>query len=234
MQLMSSSQNTSWDAVIFDMYNTLLYQAGGYEGTSEYVAKILGLPLEAYRKARFLTYHAALIGTFQDAVERAEVTLQHLGLKPTLELAQKVVQAEISHRKRFLRVFLDTEATLHELKSRGIKLALVSNTTPEWEPVLESSPISNLFDAKVFSFKARATKPSAEIYLRALAQLNCSAQQCIYVGDGADDELAGAKAVGMATVAIVRNAEQSLANLKSDSIDYKISSLNELLHLVLI
>jgi putative hydrolase of the HAD superfamily len=47
---------------------------------------------------------------------------------------------------------------------------------------------------------AGCAKPEAEIYHACLQSLGLGASDCIFVGDGGSDELAGAKAVGLRTV----------------------------------
>jgi putative hydrolase of the HAD superfamily len=43
-------------------------------------------------------------------------------------------------------------------------------------------------------------KPEPAIYLKACEALGVKAEECLYVGDGADNELRGASALGMRTV----------------------------------
>jgi putative hydrolase of the HAD superfamily len=47
-------------------------------------------------------------------------------------------------------------------------------------------------------------KPDAEIYLLAAELLDVAPERCLYVGDGANDELAGAARVGMTPVLVHR------------------------------
>ena len=62
------------------------------------------------------------------------------------------------------------------------------------------------FDAVAFSDEARVAKPDAGIYLAACGSLGVAPQECVYVGDGADDELEGAAALGMR---VIRTVEHS-------------------------
>ena len=58
------------------------------------------------------------------------------------------------------------------------------------------SPISKLVDAVAFSTKIRAAKPDSDAYRAIVEMLDETAAECIYVGNGGDDELAGAAAAG--------------------------------------
>src|SRR3954449_12993597 len=64
-----------------------------------------------------------------------------------------------------------------------------------------------LFDAEVFSSSVGLRKPDPRIYRLALDQLEVPAEEAVFVGDGANDELAGAERVGMTAVMLERPSE---------------------------
>jgi FMN phosphatase YigB (HAD superfamily) len=49
----------------------------------------------------------------------------------------------------------------------------------------------------VFSYAAGCVKPEPRIYLDAINQLGVSPADALYIGDGGDDELAGAERAGL-------------------------------------
>ena len=53
-------------------------------------------------------------------------------------------------------------------------------------------------------------KPEPEIYLRTAEALGVEAADCFFVGDGANDELAGAERVGMTSVLFVPEGREPL------------------------
>jgi putative hydrolase of the HAD superfamily len=55
------------------------------------------------------------------------------------------------------------------------------------------------FAAAVFSFAVGCVKPDRRIYLTAIEQLGVSPEDTLYIGDGGDDELAGAERAGLRT-----------------------------------
>lgn len=93
-------------------------------------------------------------------------------------------------------------STLCELRSRGIATGLISNCTEDVALVWGESPLAPLFDAAVFSARAGCMKPDPRIYELALAELGLDGSGCLFVGDGANDELGGARRVGMTPVLI--------------------------------
>lgn len=57
--------------------------------------------------------------------------------------------------------------------------------------------LAPLVDAAVFSCVEGVKKPDSRIYRLACSRLAVEPQECLYVGDGASDELPGATAFGM-------------------------------------
>ena len=49
----------------------------------------------------------------------------------------------------------------------------------------------------MFSCEAGLAKPDPEIYRKAMRELGVEAETTVYVGDGGDDELAGAQRAGL-------------------------------------
>jgi len=92
--------------------------------------------------------------------------------------------------------------TLAELKRRGIATGLISNCTEEVALVWHESPFAGLIDVVVLSATAGCMKPDPRIYQLACEQLGLEPNECLFVGDGANDELRGAQEVGMTPVLI--------------------------------
>ncbi len=90
--------------------------------------------------------------------------------------------------------------TLAELRRRGVRTGLISNCTEDVALVWDESPFTGLFDVAVFSALAGVAKPARQIYELALAELPVAASETLFVGDGANDELDGARRAGMTPV----------------------------------
>ena len=89
--------------------------------------------------------------------------------------------------------------TLRALKARGHGLCLVSNADAIDVLPWADSPLAPLFDEAVFSCEVHLQKPDPAIYLLASKRMGVKPADCVFVGDGGSNELAGAKAVGMRT-----------------------------------
>lgn len=95
-------------------------------------------------------------------------------------------------------------ATLRELRRRGIATGLITVCSEDTVDVWPESPFAGLFDAEVFSCSVGLRKPDSRIYALACEQLGVAAGESLFVGDGANDELAGAERAGMRALLIHR------------------------------
>jgi putative hydrolase of the HAD superfamily len=96
-----------------------------------------------------------------------------------------------------------THALLESLRSRGLKLALVSNTIdPPWllRPDLERLGLAERLDAALFSSEVGMRKPHPRIFEAALGVLGVDAERAVFVGDDLRADIGGAGALGMTTV----------------------------------
>ena len=90
--------------------------------------------------------------------------------------------------------------TLQELRRRGHKLGMISACSQDVPEVWDRTPFANLFDSAVFSCSVGFSKPDPRIYALAADELGLEPADCLFVGDGANDELPGAEHAGMTAV----------------------------------
>jgi putative hydrolase of the HAD superfamily len=69
------------------------------------------------------------------------------------------------------------------------------------------SPLAPLFDTALFSCDVKLKKPDRRIYELCTQRLGVEPAQCLYVGNGGSDELAGARRAGMTPVLLTRHLE---------------------------
>jgi len=117
----------------------------------------------------------------------------------------------------YVRIDDHAKSALEKLHGK-YKLGIVSNfAIPECvDKLLEKHRLDKLFDVVVVSGAVNKRKPSPEIFQKALETLGVSAENAVFVGDTADADVIGAKAVGMKTIFIERRvqkeAEQACPN----------------------
>lgn len=106
-----------------------------------------------------------------------------------------------AHIREYVTPFPDTVEILQNLKSRGIKLAIVTNITPELlehqKKKVAALGIAQLFDAVVYSAEFGIHKPDRRIFDHAAALLGVTNEQCLFVGDDPNSDITGALSAGM-------------------------------------
>jgi putative hydrolase of the HAD superfamily len=96
-----------------------------------------------------------------------------------------------------------TNALLDALRSRGLKLAIVSNAfDPGWllQRDLEQLGLADRIDLAVFSSEVGKRKPHPEIFEVALRKLGVRPADALFVGDRLYEDVRGAGELGMTTV----------------------------------
>jgi putative hydrolase of the HAD superfamily len=105
------------------------------------------------------------------------------------------------HADRF-ELFDDAVPVLDALRARGLKLGLLSNTSRDLEAFVAHHRLS--VDAVLTSRVHGKTKPHATIFARILELLSVGAADAVMVGDTLEDDVEGARAVGMRAILLDR------------------------------
>jgi putative hydrolase of the HAD superfamily len=95
---------------------------------------------------------------------------------------------------------LEMQAVLKEIKNRGHRLALLSNTCPihiDW--IAKHFQVLEFFDDLFYSFELKSMKPDKDIYLKAIKALGVEASDCFFTDD-LQDNVKAAKELGMNAV----------------------------------
>ncbi len=186
--------------VIFDLFNTLIH---GADDERDRVVAEMALMVEVAPAALVAAYHDSWRDRLirWDVEETIRVLAGRLGADPN---DSQVTRAG-EHRRALARRILGTVSAvtldvLDILRADGHPLALISNATSDTAEAWPHSPLAERFDVVVFSSTVGLAKPDPAIYLAAADRLGAGPAECIFVGDGADDELAGAAAIGMTTL----------------------------------
>ena len=119
----------------------------------------------------------------QDVFTRA-VALRP-GIKPDLIAALYAVM-----RDQWV-AFDDTLPVLRELKSRGVKIVVLSNIGMDIRGCLDRAGVSDLLDGVVLSYEVGLVKPDPAIYAHALELLDVPGSQTLMVGDSPQDDVGG-------------------------------------------
>jgi len=126
-------------------------------------------------------------------------TVAHFGLPGSLA---QTLRSDFKDRFASTCVlFPDALQTLASLRGAGFTLGLITNGSVRMQcRKLECLALPVLFDTVLISDAEGVSKPSPEIFRRALERLGVDAAQACYVGNHPDVDIAGARAAGMKAV----------------------------------
>jgi putative hydrolase of the HAD superfamily len=122
------------------------------------------------------------------------------------ELSFGAVRAAMFEALEF-EAFDDVVPALRDLRARGLRLVVVSNwdcSLPTW---LERAGLGGLVDGAVSSAAVGAAKPAPAVFHAGLALAGCSVDEAVVVGDSVENDLAGARAVGLRAILVKRTGE---------------------------
>ncbi|MGB8981328.1 MAG: HAD-IA family hydrolase [Anaerolineales bacterium] len=131
-------------------------------------------------------------------------------------------------------VFPEARDVILELFRRGYRLGIVSNTTSSLEvpTLLSELEIVGCFETVVLSTVVGKRKPDPAILLEAVARMGVAPEDCAYIGNRVDCDVAAARAAGFSKGIILRDPRQPKPNTPDESDlvpDHMLTNLRELL-----
>jgi len=187
-------------AVVFDLWDTLVdFDPVAGRKFQDQVAARLGRDPDEF---------ASL--WFEGRAQRESGTLREylLGIGAPEALVDELVGMRRDSTRSLLAPRPGALETLVELRAQGLRVGLITVCSEDVPDVWSETPFVDLFDAAVFSCSVGARKPDHRIYRLACEELDVEPVEAMFVGDGANDELAGAERVGMRSVLIHRDGEE--------------------------
>ena len=183
-------------AVIFDLWDTLVdFDPVAGRAFQDQIAKRLGRDPDEF---------AAL--WFEGRAERESGTLRDylLEIGAPEDLVDELVTLRRDSTLSLLEPRPGALETLVELRAQGRRVGLITVCSEDVPDVWNQTPFADLFDATVFSCSVGLRKPDPRIYRLACEELGVEPDEAMFVGDGANDELAGAERLGMQAVLVHR------------------------------
>jgi putative hydrolase of the HAD superfamily len=95
-----------------------------------------------------------------------------------------------------------TAETLEELRSRGLRLGVISNADGRVDALLAAVGLREHFDFVIDSALVGVEKPDPRIFRMGLERLGVAPEEAVYVGDIYEIDVVGARAAGMAAVLV--------------------------------
>ncbi len=106
--------------------------------------------------------------------------------------------------EHFQKVLDDTVPALELLKAGGKRMGIISNFSPNCEPLLRELGLAHYFDFFIVSGILGIEKPDPRIFQAAIQAAGKPVSDLVYVGDSIHHDVDGANGVGMAAVLIDR------------------------------
>ena len=198
-------------AVLFDVDFTLVKPGPdlGPEGY-ERMGRRFGLTLDP---ARYDDARATAIATLERHPELAhddeiwiaftERIIRGMGGEADPAYACAVEMTRLWEEHGNFDLYEDTLPVLDELRVYGLKLGLVSNTGRDLDAFVAHHRLD--VDAAIGSRAHGRTKPHETIFQAALERLGVEAREAAMVGDSLEDDVEGARALGMRAFLVDRD-----------------------------
>jgi len=209
-------------AVLFDLWNTLLGSYAVMRRTKE----IMGC--SNYDTKRFIRRfeRATMMKPFDSTEDFFASAFREFAIKPDKKKIKGLIFVWKKNAKA--KPFPETIRTLHALKKRGCKLAIVSNCQYfGMRNMIGRIGGKRLFDSIQLSFEAHSLKPNPRMYRLALKELHAKPKEAIMVGDS-DTDMNGARNAKIRGILIDRRTEKK----KRYKAVAAINSLEELLEIL--
>ena len=216
--------------VIFDLFHTLTaIQEEWGPGTSE----MLGVPRDAWNEQLTAKSRDRMIGRERDPYTIFAGMAHAIDPAIPKEVIERAVESRVVRFERALsNIAAESQDVLRRLKDSGKRLGLISDADVTEIAGWGKCPLRLLVDAAIFSCEVGCCKPEPRIYGLCLERLGLAPADCVYVGDGGSNELAGARRMGMTSVMVTGVIEQlwpdKIAERRPDA-DFVIKRLTELL-----
>jgi 2-haloacid dehalogenase len=212
-------------ACVFDAYGTLFDFAAAARGCRDVLGERIDRLTALWRDKQLqYTWLRATQGKhanfWQVTGDALDFTLETLGIENE-KLRNRLMQLYLT-----LDAFPEVPATLRQLKKSGLKLAILSNGTPNMlDAVVKGAKLDGLFDAVLSVEDVGVYKPHPKVYQLAADRLGISASAISFQSSNAWDAYA-ASAFGMQVVWCNRYGQRR-ERLPGNP-DREIKSLDEL------
>lgn len=214
-----SSSEQAYDAVFFDVGNTLLRPEPSVahvvrevlidEGHCHDLDAIDALmPLvDAFYEDRYReddTFWTDEDETSAVWVGMYSLLCRRLGIDADAERIARRVYDEFGSSDRWI-AYPDVEPALESLRAAGLRVGLISNWDRRLTSLFDGLGLSPYLDTIVASADVGLRKPDPRIFELACERLGTTPSRCVHVGDHEYADLLGATSVGMSAVLIDRH-----------------------------
>lgn len=224
-----------YEAVIFDLFGTLVEMCPWTESENilRQMAREISIPPSDFINLWHLTFDDRMKGVFQSYQDCIRHICQQCGAQVPENQIEIAASIRFAMTKREISSIREGAIeVLSSLKSTGYKTGLISDCSSPIPVIWPDTPFAPLIDVTIFSCSVKLKKPDPRIFQMAVDQLNVRPQDCLYIADGIDQELANASKLGMNAFMICTPNDRADDPYRENWSGLKISSLKEVLNLV--
>jgi len=222
--------------VIFDLFGTLVDDFVSSVGQMhQEMAAALALPYEQFIRLWGQTAKLRIIGAFDTIESNINFVCYTMNVHPGAEQISNAVEIRMKYIRQALQPRPDAVTTLRQLKEQSYKIGLLSNCSIEIPILWPETTFANLVKSPVFSSREHLKKPDPRIYHLACERLGATPENCLYIADGEDHELAAAAKVGLHPVLIRTSVQKTSGGSHQEAREWQgttIAGLAEALNLV--
>jgi putative hydrolase of the HAD superfamily len=202
MRVVSGELLAGRTAVVFDFFGTLtpVSPEEVWAGNAARLAAVMGVPAADLARLLGQTFPERISGALGDVRQTMQALAASLGADLSDERLDEAARVRREIQESMFGLRPEVLPVIGRLRERGLRIGLVSDCTSELPDAWPRLPVAPLVDAPVFSCVERTRKPDPRLFRTVAARLAAEPAECLYVGDGGGDELAGASSVGMRAV----------------------------------
>jgi HAD superfamily hydrolase (TIGR01509 family) len=216
-------------AVLIDLYDTLVWSE--WPALRALIERRAGVSSRRLLDAFDLTRPSRSVGTYGSMEGDLAAVLQAAGLGRDEAMVRDLAGVITGFLETGVHLWDESLPVLRELRARGVKTAIVSNSDHGTRPVVERLGLPGEADAVVLSFEVGSAKPDPAIYRTALDALGATPEGSVFVDDQAD-YCDGAEALGIQSFLILRDGDTDAEDPNTDGGRGTIRDLRSLLDLV--
>jgi putative hydrolase of the HAD superfamily len=223
-----------YQAIIFDLGGTLCRSVpwAKYETAAYKTAETCAAPPEQFVKLYFAEVSGLSIGLFKTYNDYTRYILSKMALSVPDDILKSAIEFPYNVTREVITPRYGAVEILANLKNSGYKLGLISDCFYDVTELWPNTPFARYFDVTVFSCEVGMNKANPAIFKIATDKLSVKANECVYLADGARNELANAAALGMKAIQLFIPEERDNSPIREDWRGPTITKLTELLNLL--
>jgi putative hydrolase of the HAD superfamily len=167
-----------------------------------------------------------------DQIALFEEAFAGLGYALPRELLREAAEIDHDSFSRSLSAPAETLETLDRLRAAGLRLGIVSNMSLFPHLIradVDALGIGRRLDSMTFSSEVGVRKPDPKIFTTALRAIDADAADTVFVGDRVNDDVVGARGLGMRTILTRQFRQEDPGEVRPDAVVERIDEIPDVI-----